>query len=239
MKLLVQKSLRLTLLLMFIAGASCYAFEDVLTKKQAGNYIEHVIKTVFSSGHSGSYAQEIAKFVQKTVNSLKNNHVTAHELYPIIIERTLKFIEQKSMSYAQRELEKCGQQNSYRATEIAQKIVQQARSLINHSPTLPDSALAPFVGANLRAKVQQMVNSQKRKKTYNQTVSYPVCMCDYNYTRVPVVTTPVVSRPVTYTVTQPTYYNPVEIIQPAVSYAPLYSYAQPQNWFSFDFGFKL
>src|SRR6516165_2335116 len=101
MNLSVQTYLRLSLLAVLLVPAFFCSARETLSKKQASNYIEHVIKSVFSAGHSGSYAQEIGQFISETKHSLKNKHYTAHELYPLILERALHFIEHKSRSYAQ------------------------------------------------------------------------------------------------------------------------------------------
>lgn len=220
---LFKKSLLTASLLAFAAQA------DIVNRKQARNYIEHVIATLFdTTSHHGKYADQLDQWTEDITYELlasKSARYSTDAIYSSILERAVELIEDKAAYYTQKELANSGYYgNSYASDNILQKISQEVDDIINGSSTLKQGALANYFGAPLKAKVQKMAEKHG-KHVYKKNKTKYVYKHKKHY--VPV-------------------YRPVKVVTPVIPvYQPVYAPVVPNFCIShscaprFGFGFSV
>lgn len=231
--------------------APVYNNSSLINKKQATNYINQVIDSLFNT-KSIAYNRDLEQFRNTTRDSLLNTlgfypsyHAQAHmyntrDLREGILGQATLFVERKARDYAHAQVRQLELPDYVVDRVLVKKVVDRIRgSLVSQLSSTSDQAgiLSKYIGSALKERVNKIMSDEIRKPQPVKPAPVKKAPVQYEYTNdeydedaddhVPVRKTrtyqpaQTVVQPVVQPVIQPIV-QPV--VQPVMPYAP-YGYA--------------
>lgn len=177
-----------------VFAQNAFASNPTLTSQQAGNYIGHLIDTLFDpSNHSGKYLKELKQVKENCIYQILENSgfyqsffsvnktYRTHEIYKAVLEFSQKYIESKSVEYAKQVINEADLPAGINKNTFVQKVVNKISDKIKkvlHQANINDGALTNYFGAPLYQKVAKIVKKGLRENTNPTflTADCPICL---------------------------------------------------------------
>lgn len=189
--------------LLILSNATASTVKKALSEIQARKYISHLVDTLFMpSNHNASYARELKIFSDDVSHILIRrlgyypSSIAFSKVYidkeieSALVEESVIFIEQKSLSYAKEAIKKLHVTSDIDQNLIITRVVQNIREevlrIINKSTYLEPGVLTNFFGNALHDKIYQLLKQEIKSSTeqlpkYYPTPECPVCFDDFSY----------------------------------------------------------
>jgi hypothetical protein len=144
--------------------------DRTINYKQAANYVEHVINTLFVPPmHLKVQAQEIAQFIKNTKSSLLKmpKSYKTLQLCDAVLAEMVYFIEQQSIAYAHQELKNTIYTIDANRKEALIKLVStklrtKVKVIVDNQDIISAGALMSYIGIPLRTKVIKLLKKQNK-----------------------------------------------------------------------------
>lgn len=160
-------NIKLGKILGIIMGLSMFtAHADMISRKQARNYIENAVDTLFlPNQHTQKTVKQLDNFKELAtenilgrVSSYEQEYNT-YRIYKQLLKRVINFIERKSLQYSQNQLDHLGvtYNQDIVMAKVASKIRAEVQNIVYKSNAVQSGALSKYVGSALINKVNSYV----------------------------------------------------------------------------------
>lgn len=239
--------LRNSFLAITFVSCGLYADSDTLSRRQARNYIEHIVDTLFDrANHTRPTKEQIDLFIEKMTSKFLNNSAYYNEydsteyavydtqsIYDALLKETVNFVKQKAIELTKKEL--AGRETFQRDSlieSVSKQISKEVSSILYKSHEIKFGALSEYIGSVLKHKVCYLIDQKTKPVVVEQPVKKVYVSEPTKYVYVP--------SPRRYYVEDVFYVEPVlEPVFPVFKKVrPVYACA-PKTYWGLQFNFTI